>query len=159
LTFSGSFEIVLTLAFTIAAAYPIGSYMADVFENRRTFLAQIIGPIERAFYRLAGVKPDIEQEWHEYAIAMVLFSGVCMFGLYALLRLQGWLPLNPQGFPGVPPDLAFNIAVSFVTNTNWQAYDLTRSPSPWANDRYLRIPAGGSRRQAVIAGRGGGRLS
>jgi K+-transporting ATPase ATPase A chain len=122
MTFSGSFEIVLTLAFTIAAAYPIGSYMADVFENRRTFLAQIIGPIERAFYRLAGVKPDIEQKWHEYAIAMVLFGGVCMFGLYALLRLQGWLPLNPQGFPGVPPDLAFNIAISFITNANWQAY-------------------------------------
>ena len=122
MTLSGSFEIVLTLAFTIAAAYPIGSYMADVFENRRTFLAQIIGPIERAFYRLAGVKPDIEQKWHEYAIAMVLFSGACMFGLYALLRLQAYLPLNPQSFPGVPPDLAFNIAISFITNANWQAY-------------------------------------
>ena len=122
MTLSGSFEIVLTLAFTIAAAYPIGSYMADVFENRRTFLAQIIGPIERAFYRLAGVKPNIEQKWHEYAIAMVLFSGACMFGLYALLRLQAYLPLNPQSFPGVPPDLAFNIAISFITNANWQAY-------------------------------------
>jgi K+-transporting ATPase ATPase A chain len=122
MTFSGIFEVALTLGLTIAAAYPIGAYMADVFDNRRTFLIQIIGPIERALYRLAGVDPDIEQKWHEYAIAMVLFGGVCMFGLYALLRLQGWLPLNPQGFPGVSPDLAFNIAISFITNANWQAY-------------------------------------
>ena len=129
MTFSGSFEIALTLGLTIAAAYPIGAYMADVFDNRRTFLTQIIGPIERALYRLAGVEPDIEQKWHEYAIAMVLFGGVCMFGLYALLRLQGWLPLNPQGFPGVPPDLAFNIAISFITNANWQAYGGETTPS------------------------------
>ena len=122
MTFSGIFEIALTLGLTIAAAYPIGAYMADVFDNRRTFLTQIIAPIERALYRLAGVDPDIEQKWHEYAIAMVLFGGVCMFGLYALLRLQGRLPLNPQGFPGVSPDLAFNIAISFITNANWQAY-------------------------------------
>ena len=122
MTFSGSFEIIFTLALTIAAAYPIGAYMADVFDNRRTFLAPIVGPIERALYRLAGVEPDVEMKWHEYAIAMVLFGGVCMLGLYALLRLQGVLPLNPQGFPGVPPDLAFNIAISFITNVNWQAY-------------------------------------
>ena len=122
MTFSGIFEVALTLGLTIAAAYPIGAYMADVFDNRRTLLTQIIGPIERALYRLADVDPDIEQKWHEYAIAMVLFGGVCMLGLYALLRLQGWLPLNPQGFPGVSPDLAFNIAISFITNANWQAY-------------------------------------
>jgi potassium-transporting ATPase potassium-binding subunit len=119
MTFSGSFEIVLTLALTVAAAYPIGAHMADVFESRPTFLRPFVGPIERAFYRLAGVEPDVEQKWHEYAIAMVMFGGVCMLGLYALLRLQGFLPLNPQGFPGVPPDLAFNIAISFITNANW----------------------------------------
>ena len=122
MTFSGSFEIVFTLTLTVAAAYPIGAYMADVFENRPTFLSPVVGPIERTFYRLAGVEPDVEQKWHEYTIAMVVFGGVCMLGLYALLRLQGFLPLNPQGFPGVPPDLAFNIAVSFITNANWQAY-------------------------------------
>jgi potassium-transporting ATPase potassium-binding subunit len=126
MTLSGSFEIILTLALTIAAAYPIGTYVADVFDNHRTFLTPIVGPIERALYRLAGVEPDVEQKWHEYAIAMVLFGGVCMLGLYALLRPQGWLPLNPQGFPGVPPDLAFNIAVSFITNANWQAYGARR---------------------------------
>jgi potassium-transporting ATPase potassium-binding subunit len=122
MTFSGVFEITLTLGLTVAAAYPIGAYMAEVFDNRRTFLTPICGPIERGLYHLAGVEPDIEQKWHEYAIAMVLFGGVCMFGLYALLRLQDWLPLNPQGFPGVPPDLAFNITISFITNANWQAY-------------------------------------
>jgi potassium-transporting ATPase potassium-binding subunit len=122
MTFSGSFEIFFALALTVAAAYPIGAYMADVFENRPTFLSPIVGPTERALYRLAGVEPDVEQKWHEYAIAMVVFGGVCMLGLYALLRLQGVLPFNPQGFPGVPPDLAFNIAISFITNANWQAY-------------------------------------
>ena len=122
MTSFGSFEIIFTLALTIAAAYPIGAYTADVFDNRRTFLAPIVGPIERALYRLAGVESDVEMKWHQYAIAMVLFGGVCMLALYALLRLQGVLPLNPQGFPGVPPDLAFNIAISFITNANWQAY-------------------------------------
>jgi potassium-transporting ATPase potassium-binding subunit len=106
MTFSGAFEIALTLGLTLAGGYPIGAYMADVFDNRRTFLTQIISPIEHALYCFAGVEPDIEQKWHEYVIAMVLFGGVCMFVLHALLRLQGWLPLNPQGFPGVSPDRA-----------------------------------------------------
>jgi potassium-transporting ATPase potassium-binding subunit len=122
LTLAGSFEIALTLALVLIAAYPLGAFMADLFENRRTFLTPVIGPVERGLYRVAGVDPEAEQKWFEYAISMVIFGGACMLGLYALLRLQAYLPLNPQGFPGVPPDLAFNIAVSFVTNTNWQAY-------------------------------------
>jgi potassium-transporting ATPase potassium-binding subunit len=122
MTLAGTFEIALTLALVLIAAYPLGAFMADVFANRRTFLTPIIGPGERALYRLAGVEPDIEQKWYEYAISMVVFGGACMLGLYALLRLQAYLPLNPQGFAGVPPDLALNIAISFVTNTNWQAY-------------------------------------
>jgi K+-transporting ATPase ATPase A chain len=122
MSFAGWFEIVLTVALVFAAAYPIGAFMADVFDNRRTFLSPILGPVERALYRLAGVNPEVEQKWPEYAISMVAFGGGCMLALYALLRLQAYLPLNPQGFPGVPPDLAFNIAISFVTNANWQAY-------------------------------------
>ena len=122
MTLAGTFEIVLTLALVLIAAYPLGAFMADVFENRRTFLTPIIGPVERGLYRVAGIDPEAEQKWHEYAISMVAFGGACMLSLYALLRLQAYLPLNPQGFPGVPPALAFNIAVSFVTNTNWQAY-------------------------------------
>ena len=119
---SGLVEIAVTLALVLAAARPIGAYMADVFQDRRTLLTPILGPIERTVYWAAGVKAKDEQEWDDYAISMVLFGGACMLGLYAILRLQAWLPLNPQGFPGVPPDLAFNIAVSFVTNANWQAY-------------------------------------
>src|SRR5208283_1253756 len=119
---SGLFEIVVTLALVVAAARPLGAYMADVFSNRRTFLTPVLGPVERAVYWAAGVTAKEEQEWQDYAISMVLFGGACMLGLYALLRLQAWLPLNPQGFPGVEPGLAFNIAVSFVTNANWQAY-------------------------------------
>jgi K+-transporting ATPase ATPase A chain len=122
LTLAGSFEIALTLTLVLIAAYPLGALMADLFENRRTFLTPILGPVERGLYRLAGVDPEAEQEWFEYAISMVAFGGACMLSLYALLRLQAYLPLNPQGFAGVPPDLAFNIAVSFVTNTNWQVY-------------------------------------
>ena len=122
MTLAGSFEIALTLALVLIAAYPLGAFMADLFENRRTLLTPIIGPVERTLYRAAGVDPEAEQKWFEYAISMVIFGGACMLSLYALLRLQAYLPLNPQGFAGVPPDLAFNIAVSFVTNTNWQAY-------------------------------------
>ncbi len=122
MTLAGWFEIGLTLALALLAAYPIGAFMADVFENRRTFLTPIVGPVERVLYRVAGVDPEAEQKWFEYAISMVAFGGACLLGLYALLRLQAYLPLNPQGFPGVSPGLAFNIAVSFVTNTNWQAY-------------------------------------
>ena len=122
MSLSGLLEIAVTLLAVVVAARPIGAYMADVLDNRCTFLTPILGPIERAFYRAAGVKAKDEQEWDVYAISMVLFGGACMLGLYAILRLQAWLPLNPQGFPGVPPDLAFNIAVSFVTNANWQSY-------------------------------------
>ena len=122
MTYAGWFQIALTIALVVAAAYPMSAFIADVFENRRTFLTPLLRPIERALYRVAGVDAEAEQEWPEYALSTVLFGGVCLFGLYALLRLQGWLPLNPQGFPGVPPDLAFNISVSFITNANWQAY-------------------------------------
>src|SRR5271165_4401552 len=122
MSLAGWFEISLTLALVLAAAYPIGAFTADVFDNRETFLAALLGPVERALYRLAGVDPQVEQKWPEYAISMLVFGGGCLFVLYALLRLQGYLPLNPQGFPGVPPDLAFNIAISFITNANWQAY-------------------------------------
>ena len=88
MTLAGTLEIVLTLALVLIAAYPLGAFMADVFENRRTFLTPIIGPIERLFYRFAGVGPEVEQKWFEYAISMVAFGGACMLSLYALLRLQ-----------------------------------------------------------------------
>jgi potassium-transporting ATPase potassium-binding subunit len=101
---------------------PLGLYMARVFAEERTFLDPMLRPVERAIYRLCGVHPATEMTWGEYTIAILWFSLVGMLVLYALERLQGLLPFNPQGFAGVAPDLAFNTAASFTTNTNWQAY-------------------------------------
>jgi potassium-transporting ATPase potassium-binding subunit len=96
--------------------------MARVFAEERTFLDPVLRPVERAIYRLCGVHPATEMTWGEYTIAILWFSLVGMLVLYALERLQGLLPFNPQGLAGVAPDLAFNTAASFTTNTNWQAY-------------------------------------
>jgi K+-transporting ATPase ATPase A chain len=101
---------------------PIGGYMARVFTRQRTWLDLVMRPFERLVYRLTGVDETREMRWTEYAVALLLFSIVSLLLLYAMQRLQGVLPWNPQGFGGVAPDLAFNTAVSFTTNTNWQAY-------------------------------------
>jgi K+-transporting ATPase ATPase A chain len=101
---------------------PLGLYMARVFAEERTFLDPVLRPVERAIYRLCGVHPATEMTWGEYTIAILWFSLVGMLVLYALERLQGLLPFNPQGLAGLAPDLAFNTAASFTTNTNWQAY-------------------------------------
>ena len=96
--------------------------MARVFARERTWLDPVLRPLERTIYRLTGVDERHEMRWTEYALTMLAFSLVSMLVLYALQRLQGLLPFNPQGLGGVPPDLAFNTAASFATNTNWQAY-------------------------------------
>ena len=101
---------------------PLGLYMARVFSGERTPLAPVLGPLERGFYAAAGVDQTSEQGWRTYALSMLAFSMAGFAALYAILRLQFFLPLNPQGFAGMTPDLAFNTAVSFVTNTNWQSY-------------------------------------
>jgi potassium-transporting ATPase potassium-binding subunit len=113
----GIFFLLVTLT-----SVPLGLYMAHVFAEDRTFLDPVLRPVERAIYRLCGVHPATEMTWGEYTIAILWFSVVGMVVLYALERLQGWLPFNPQGLAGVAPDLAFNTAASFTTNTNWQAY-------------------------------------
>jgi K+-transporting ATPase ATPase A chain len=113
----GLFSILVTVA-----SVPMGLYMARVFSGQKTFLDPVLRPLERTIYRLCGVYPGTEQTWVEYAISMLLFSAVGMLMLYGLERLQGLLPLNPQKFGAVAPDLAFNTAASFTTNTNWQAY-------------------------------------
>jgi K+-transporting ATPase ATPase A chain len=100
----------------------IGGYMARVFARQRTWLDPVLRPMERLVYRLTGVDETRQMRWTEYAVALLLFSVVSMLVLYAMQRLQGVLPWNPQGLAGVAPDLAFNTAVSFTTNTNWQAY-------------------------------------
>jgi K+-transporting ATPase ATPase A chain len=101
---------------------PLGGYMTRVFAGERTFLSPALLPIERLFYRLAGLDPKKEQSWQDYGIGMLVFSIVGFITLYALQRLQDILPFNPAGQSAVTPDLAFNTSVSFVTNTNWQAY-------------------------------------
>ena len=113
----GLFTLLVT-----AISVPLGHYMARVFANEKTFLDPLLKPVERLIYRLGGVHPENEQTWVEYAVSMLLFSAAGMLLLYGLERLQGWLPLNPQAFGAVAPDLAFNTAASFTTNTNWQAY-------------------------------------
>ncbi|MGH6836830.1 MAG: potassium-transporting ATPase subunit KdpA [Methylocella sp.] len=118
----GLAQIAIVLAAVIAAAVPLGNHIAHVLAGERTFLSPILAPVERLFYKLSGVDPAREQGWLAYTGAMLAFSVVGFLSLYALQRLQNVLPLNPQGFDGVPADPAFNTSVSFITNTNWQNY-------------------------------------
>ena len=116
------FQLILYMVVLIALAKPLGTFMARVYQGERTFLDPVFGPVERLIYRLCGVRPDEEMNWKVYAIAVMLFNVLGLLVVYALQRLQGFLPLNPQGFGAVSPDSSFNTAVSFATNTNWQGY-------------------------------------
>jgi K+-transporting ATPase ATPase A chain len=122
MTVVGWLEIIFVLAVVLATAIPLSSYIARVLAGERTFLSPALAPVERGFYKLAGVDPAREQNWVAYTMAMLAFSVVGFVTLYAVQRLQNFLPLNPQGFDPVAPDLAFNTSVSFITNTNWQNY-------------------------------------
>jgi potassium-transporting ATPase potassium-binding subunit len=119
---TGWIQFAVYLILLLALVKPLGLYMARVYQGERTILTPVAAPVERFFYRLAGVSPDQEMTWKTYAASFLLFSLVGFLFLYLLLRLQGLLPLNPQGFHAISPDLAFNTAVSFITNTNWQSY-------------------------------------
>jgi potassium-transporting ATPase potassium-binding subunit len=122
MTIIGWLQISLVLAAVVAAAIPLSAYIARVLAGERTFLSPILTPVERLFYKLSCVDPAREQSWLTYTMAMLAFSLAGFASLYALQRLQHGLPLNPQGFDGVPADLAFNTSISFITNTNWQNY-------------------------------------
>jgi K+-transporting ATPase ATPase A chain len=122
MTINGWLQIGLVLLIVLAIAKPLGAYMARALSGERTFLSPVLGPIEAGTYRLSGIRPREEQGWLAYAFSMLAFNALGFVVLYAILRLQGVLPINPQGFAGLAPDLAFNTAASFVTNTNWQAY-------------------------------------
>jgi K+-transporting ATPase ATPase A chain len=106
----------------LALTKPIGIYMARVFAGERTWLSPVLAPVERVLYRLSGVDPQDEMTWYGYTFAMLAFSAVSLVWLYLLLRTQYWLPFNPQHFANFSPDLAWNTAISFLTNTNWQFY-------------------------------------
>jgi potassium-transporting ATPase potassium-binding subunit len=118
----GLIQLLVYAAFLILVTKPLGIYMWRVFEGERTFLSPVLGPLERAIYRLTAARPELEHGWKGYAFALLLFSVVGGVLTYAIERLQNILPFNPQGLPGVAPDLAFNTAMSFTTNTNWQFY-------------------------------------
>ena len=123
MTINGWLQIFVFLALIFAVTKPLGVFMARVFAGERTFLDPVLRPIERTLYRVTGVDEKREMCWREYAIAMLLFSGISMLVLYLIQRVQGMLPFNPQHLGAVSPEhLAFNTAASFTTNTNWQAY-------------------------------------
>jgi K+-transporting ATPase ATPase A chain len=122
MTSNALLQIGLYLAVLLLLVKPLGSYMARVYEGEPVLIGKLLGPLERFLYRAAGVKPETEMTWKAYAVAMLLFNTAGILVVYALQRLQGVLPLNPQGLPATTPDLAFDTAVSFATNTNWQSY-------------------------------------
>ena len=113
-----AFYVVLLLAL----AKPLGLYMTAVYEGRQTWLSPVLRPLEKTIYHAAGVDEQTEQDWKRYTVTLLLFNLSGLLLLYAILRLQGYLPMNPQGLDGMRPGLAFNTAVSFITNTNWQSY-------------------------------------
>ncbi len=124
MTIAGIAQIVIFFLVILALAKPVGLFMARLFEGHRTFLHPVIRPLENLVYKLVGVDEKVEQRWTKYTASLLAFSIFSFLFVYLLQRLQGVLPFNPQGFgkANVPPDLAFNTAVSFLTNTNWQSY-------------------------------------
>ena len=122
MTLNGWAQIALFCGLVLLLTRPLGGYLDNVMAGRRTLLSPVLLPVERGFYRLAGIDPAEEQSWWVYARAMVVFHIVGFAFLYLMLRLQDLLPLNPQGMSAVAPDLAGNTAISFLTNTNWQSY-------------------------------------
>jgi len=122
MTANGYVQLAFYLVVLIGLAKPLGLYMARVYQGEPAFLNRAGAPLERFLYRIAGVDPAREMRWTQYAIAMLLFNFLGFLGVYALQRLQGVLPFNPQSMPAVSPDSSFNTAISFITNTNWQGY-------------------------------------
>lgn len=122
MTLQGWLLIAAFIGILLALTKPVGLWLFALYEGRRTPLHAVLGPVERGFYRLSGIDPAQEQGWRRYAVHMLLFNLVLALFTYAVLRLQGRLPLNPMGFAGASEHLAFNTAISFATNTNWQSY-------------------------------------
>ena len=131
MTSLGIAQILIFFAIIIAITKPVGLFMYRVFEGKRTFLHPVLRPVERLIYKLGGVREDVEQTWVRYSASLIALSIFCVLFPYLLQRLQGLLPFNPMHFSTgqapsfatpMTPDLAFNTAVSFMTNTNWQSY-------------------------------------
>ena len=148
MTLIGWLQAALVFAIVCALVKPIGAYMARVFQGERVFLSPVLAPVENAIYRVCRIDAAKEMGWKVYAFAVVAFSLVSFAYLYALLRTQAFLPLNPQGFGNLAPDLAWNTAISFMTNTNWQFYSGESTMS------YLSQMAGLAWHNFVSAGTG-----
>ena len=121
MTGNGILQIAFYTVVLIVLAYPLGIYMARIYDAPITSFGRL-GAVERGFLRMLGSKPDDEQDWKGYGITALIFTGVFVVFLYLMLRIQGGLPLNPDDLPGVSAPIALNTAASFVTNTNWQYY-------------------------------------
>ena len=159
--------VILFLAALVALALPLGRYMARVYGRQRTILTPVLAPLERGLLRLAGPRAGDDMGWRTYALAVLAFNAAGFVLLYAILRLQGILPWNPEGIGPMSPDLAFNTAVSFVTNTNWQAYSGEVQLSYFAQmlgltvQNFVSAATGMAMAAAVIRGfaaKGGGRI-
>ncbi|MCZ4342936.1 potassium-transporting ATPase subunit KdpA [Sphingomonadaceae bacterium G21617-S1] len=122
MTFSGWALILAFVMILLLLTRPMGLWLFALYEGRPTPLHRLFGPVETGFYRLAGIDPAAEQGWRRYAVHMLLFNLGLLLLSYLILRTQAWLPFNPRGLPNVAPDIAFNTAISFATNTNWQSY-------------------------------------
>jgi potassium-transporting ATPase potassium-binding subunit len=122
MTGNGWFQIFLFFGVVVLLTKPLGIFLYRVYERKPTFLDRVLSPLERLIYRVCGIDDTKEMDWKGYGVSMLLFSGVSLFLLYVIERTQQWLPLNPQKLPNLAPDLAWNTAVSFTTNTNWQSY-------------------------------------
>ena len=122
MTINGWIQILIYFAVLTALTRPLGGHLYRVFSGEHTWMSRVFGSFERGIYKCAGVSAETEQGWVVYTLAMLVFNLVCFVALFVLLLVQGHLPLNPQGFGAMTPDLAFNTAISFITNTNWQSY-------------------------------------
>lgn len=122
MSLNGWLQIGIFIALVLLLAKPMGSYITQVFERRRTWLDPLLDPCERLLYKLTGIDPDEEMSWAQYALAMLIFSAATLALTYFVQRLQQYLPLNPQHLKNVAPDLALNTTISFTSNTNWQSY-------------------------------------
>ncbi len=155
------FDLIQILVFLILLTLlvkPLGRYMTRVYQGEATLLSFIFAPVEKLLYRIAGIDPELEMDWKQYALAMLLVNGLGLAMVFAILMLQGWLPLNPEKFPGFSWDLAVNTAVSFVTNTNWQFYSGESAASYFAQvlglmvQQFLSAASGMAVLMALIRG-------
>ncbi len=119
---AGWLQAVILFLLVLACVKPLGAFMAKLFMGERVFLSPVLAPVESALYKICRIDPAQQMTWKSYVLSVLGFSAVGFVYLYVLLRAQQWLPLNPQHFANLPPDLAWNTAISFLTNTNWQFY-------------------------------------